>query len=134
MPLVELLRIPKRWRSPTGDIRCRKKRLASESLGREAQQLAAGDRMAFLSALDDGAWRHLDSGWELLEHRDREAEIKRRLEDAGRIRGLFDGDDALTIARCTEELKLLRAGYSDARKRLRSWNGWWNASSGRGLH
>ena len=127
-PLVDLLRIPRRWRGPTGDVRCPKKRLASESLGPHARRLAAGDQMAFLYALDDGAWRHLDQGWELLEHRDRELELRRRREEVGRVWSLFDGDDALTIARRGEELARLRASYpNDPRKRLRWWDGWWNA-------
>ena len=127
-PLVDLLRIPRRWRGPTGNVRCLKKRLASESLGPDARRLAAGGQMAFLSALDDGAWRHLDRGWELLEHGDRELELRRRREEVGRIWSLFEGDDALTIARRGEELARLRASYpNDPRKRLRSWDGWWNA-------
>lgn len=127
-PLVDLLRIPRRWRGPTGNVRCLKKRLASESLGPAARRLAAGDQMAFLSALDDGAWRHLDRGWELLEYQERGLELQRRREEVGRVLSFFDRDDALTIARREEELARLRASYpNDPRKRLRSWDGWWTA-------
>ena len=81
---------------------------------------------AVLSALEDRAWQVLDQGWELLEHRDRAAEVRRRHEAEGRVHGLFAGDDDLTRARCAEEIAHLRARYPlDPKDRLRSWEGWW---------
>jgi DNA polymerase-3 subunit gamma/tau len=56
LPLVDLLRIPRRWRGPTGTVHCAKKRGASISLRPPAQQIAAAERMPFLSALEDSAW------------------------------------------------------------------------------
>jgi DNA polymerase-3 subunit gamma/tau len=129
LPLVDLLGIPDRWRGPTGTVHCAKRRGASISLRPPAQQIAAAERMPFLSALEDRAWQALDQGWELWEHRDRAAEIQRRQEEEGRIRGLFAGDDELTRARCAEEIARLTASYPlDPKQRLRSWEGWWGSS------
>lgn len=64
VPLVDLLRIPRRWRGPTGTVHCAKRRGASMSL-REPARIAAGEGMPFLSALNDCAWQALDQGWEL---------------------------------------------------------------------
>lgn len=126
VPLVDLLRIPERWRGPAGTVHCVKRRGASQSLRRPARQAAAAERMPFLSALDDRAWQALDRGWELREHRDRLVEGQRRQDEEGRIRGLFTGADELTRARCAEEMARLRATYpTDPKERLRSWDGWW---------
>ena len=126
VPLVDLLRIPHRWRGPTVTVQCAKSRGASKSLRRSAQRAGAAERMPFLSALEDRAWQAMDGGWELLEHRDRAAEVQRRHEAEGRVRGLFAGDDDLTRARCAEEIARLRARYPlDPKERLRSWEGWW---------
>ena len=126
VPLVNLLRIPHRWRGPTVTVQCAKSRGASKSLRRSAQRAGAAERMPFLSALEDRAWQAMDGGWELLEHRDRAAEVQRRHEAEGRVRGLFAGDDDLTRARCAEEIARLRARYPlDPKERLRSWEGWW---------
>jgi hypothetical protein len=98
----------------------------SKSIRSPAQLIAAAGRMPFLSALEDRAWKALDQGWELLEHRDRSTEVQRRQEEEGRVRGLFAGDDELTRARCAEEIACLRARYPlDPKERLRSWEGWW---------
>ncbi len=126
IPLVDLLGIPHRWRGPAGTIHCAKRRGASKSLRSPAQRIAAAGHMPFLSALGDRAWKALDRGWELLEHRDRAAEVQRRHEAEGRVRGLFAGDDDLTRARCAEEIARLCARYPlDPKERLRSWGGWW---------
>jgi DNA polymerase-3 subunit gamma/tau len=126
LPLIDLLGIPRRWRGPTGTVQCAKRRGASKSLRRSAQRAAAAERMPFLSALEDRAWQAMDGGWELLEHRDRAAEVQRRHEAEGRVCGLFAGDDKLTRARCAEEIARLRARYPlDPKERLRSWEGWW---------
>jgi hypothetical protein len=86
--------------------------------------------MSFLSALEDSAWQALDQGWELWEHRDRAAEVQRRQEEEGRVRGLFTGNDELIGARCAEEIARVSASYPlDPKKRLRSWEGWWGSSS-----
>ena len=129
LPLVDLLGIPDRWRGPTGTVHCAKRRGASKSLRPPAQRIAAAERMPFLSALEDRAWKVLDQGWELWEHRDRATEVQRRQEEEGRVRGLFAGDDELTRARCAEEIARLSASYPlDPKKRLRSWEGWWGSS------
>jgi len=100
-----LLRIPHRWRGPTGTVHCAKRRGASKSLCPPAQRIAAAERMPFLSALEDRAWQALDRGWELSEHRDRAAEVQRRHEEEGRVRGLFAGDDEMSRARCAQVAK-----------------------------
>ncbi len=129
LPLVDLLGIPDRWRVPTGTVHCTKRSGASKSLRPPAQRIAAAERMPFLSALEDRAWKVLDQGWELWEHRDRANEVQRRQEEEGRVRGLFAGDDELTQARCAEEIARLSASYPlDPKKRLRSWEGWWGSS------
>jgi DNA polymerase-3 subunit gamma/tau len=125
IPLVELLRIPHRWRGPTGTVHCAKRREASKSIRPPAQLTAAAGRMPFLSALEDRAWKALDQGWELLEHRDRAVEVQRRQEAEGRVRGLFAGDNELARARCAEEIARLRARFPlDPKKRLRTWERW----------
>jgi hypothetical protein len=83
--------------------------------------------MPFLSAIEDGAWAAIDSGWELTEHHDRIANIAERRETIAALEAGFEGGDKLSRSRLAEELDRLNSqGSQDAKYRLRSWKGWWH--------
>lgn len=88
--------------------------------------------MGLLSALRERAWSHLDSGWEIAEHRARRAEGERRDNAIAQVRLRFAGDDELSIARRTEELRALQVSFDPNPKTWRrAWSGWWQAPVGK---
>lgn len=126
-PLAELLRIPKRWRAPVAGAKSPQSRGSSESLGPGRQKVCQSERMPLLSAVGDRVWRFIDSGWELQEHMDIQAEHSRRAIAEDELRAQFLGADELSQARLDEELRALRETYPlDAKLRLRKWEGWWS--------
>jgi DNA polymerase III delta prime subunit len=99
----------------------------SHSLGSKVRASAEANRMGLLSAFRDAAWGHIDSGWELLEYRDRQAETAERSDQLQRIEHIGAGDNALAQKRYTEEIEaLLRQWPDDPRDRPRTWTPWWS--------
>lgn len=74
-PLVNLLKIPPSWRAPVCRTPNVQARGASASLTGWAKDESG---MAWLSALQDGAWWAVDTGWQLQEYEARRAEKERR--------------------------------------------------------
>lgn len=126
-PLVALLNVPKRLRAPTAaGVKCAQARGSSETLGPTAQRIATRELVDFLCPMRDRAWTSIDSGWELKEYADRLREIERRNQLEAAVRARFGEDDALSAARCEQELCALHASFcSDPHSMLRSWKGWW---------
>jgi DNA polymerase III subunit gamma/tau len=128
-PLADLLRIPVRWRGPIGNVRTAQGKGASKWLTPTARKKIAAGEMGLLSALNDRAWQYLDRGWELEEHRARLAEMTRRRDAIDQIQLRFAGEDAISVARRTEELHALRASFgSDPKAWPRRWVGWWQTA------
>ena len=77
MPLVDLLRVPSAWRVSVGAVGSTQERGSSASLEAKARS-SVDDRMNWLSALKEGAWSAIDTGWELAECEVRNLERLRR--------------------------------------------------------
>lgn len=98
----------------------------SHSLGPKVRAQAERNRMGFLSAFKDAAWDAIYSGWEMLEYRDREAEIIERADQVARLELIGAGENELGRKRYREELKNLEAQWpANPRLRPRTWPGWW---------
>lgn len=127
-PLVDLLRIPVRWRGPVGTVMTAQGMGASKCLTRNARKIVAGGEMGLLSALRERVWSQVDAGWELREYRARLAEITRRQNTITQIDLRFPGNDELSTARRKEELRVLRSTFNpDPKSWRRAWVGWWRA-------
>ncbi|MHC2531877.1 DNA polymerase III subunit [Bradyrhizobium diazoefficiens] len=124
-PLVDLLKIPLRWRAQVRRIANVQARGMSASLtGGVKRNDESG--MAWLSALDDGAWRALDNGWELQEYEARKAETERRAVALAKLAALFPGADEGRREGLRLEMELLKSSWSsDPRDWRRGWPGWW---------
>ena len=101
----------------------------STSIGPAAQRDAREDHyMGLLSAFADGAWSHIDAGWEVDEwhHRsDERAQRKEAMELAG-IKG--EGGTALEAALAEQEKRALIHSWKEhPRSRPRGWPGWWTS-------
>lgn len=130
--LVDLLKIPRLWLGEIGNVRTVQGMGASKYLTHRARKSVALGNMSLLSALRERAWSHLDSGWEINEHRARRAERERRDNAIAQVRLRFAGDDELTIARRTEELRALQASFDPNPKTWRrAWSGWWQTPVGK---
>ena len=82
--------------------------------------------MAWLSALKDGAWQALDTGWELQEYEARAAEVGRRDVAVAKLAALLPGTDDARRESLELEMELLKASWSSNPKDWRrSWSGWW---------
>lgn len=124
-PLVDLLKIPLRWRAPARRISHVQARGMSASLtGRAKRNDESG--MAWLSALEDGAWRALDSGWELQEYEARKEETERRTVALAKLAALLPGADDARRESLSLEMELLKSSWSsNPRDWRRGWCGWW---------
>lgn len=124
VPLVDLLRIPRRWRAPTGAAA--HSTGSSKHLTPAARIKLAGD-MAVLSAIAEGAWDFVDLGWELAEFDARVAERARRRNLLASVgQGLPEAGE-LTVLRKREELREAHAAFGRDPKQSwpRQWHGWW---------
>jgi DNA polymerase III subunit gamma/tau len=131
VPLVDLLQIPVRWRAPLGVLQTSQGKGTSKSLTPTTRKKAARE-MKFLSAPKEHAWHFLDRGWEIEEHRARLAEVERRQSAIEQVGVRFSGDDALSVARRNEELRMVRATFhSNPKAWPRSWSGWWQSTTPR---
>jgi hypothetical protein len=84
---------------------------ASKGLTRNARKIVTHGEMGLLSALEDRAWRHLDRGWELAEHRAWITETTRRQNAVAQLNLRFPGDDELAAARREEEMHALQSSF-----------------------
>ena len=125
-PLVDLLRLPARWRGPIGELPTAQAIGASKALTRTARRRVARSEMPLLSALNERAWRHLDAGWEIDEHAARVAEAARRESTITQVNLRFPGKEELSMARRRKECLAARAAFDrDPKSWLRTWDGWW---------
>jgi DNA polymerase-3 subunit gamma/tau len=122
--VLDFLRVPPRWRRPIGAVPPGGRRFwLSAEIGESAQRRCREERMTFLSALRDHAWRYVASGWELREYQDRERERERRAAALARL-AIDNATAPGAIAdRARDELRELWP--LDARARKRLWRGWW---------
>lgn len=94
----------------------------SQSLGDEAIAGACSHKLGLLSAFDSKAWQHLQTGWEIKEHRDR---MQARRERHAQRREL-----ALLVATSSptpKALATLEASWTDdPYTRPRTFRGWWD--------
>jgi DNA polymerase III subunit gamma/tau len=128
VPLVELLKIPERWRGPVGKLHTSQGKGMSKWLTSTARKACVED-MPILSALGDRAWSQIDRDWVLKEYKARRREWAKRQEAVARLTARFAGEDELSRARRSEELKLLESSFRmDAKLRARPWAGWWQSS------
>ncbi len=126
-PLIGLLGVPESLRSSIGRPSCRRRRGVSAALGEDVMKRLARDRLMPLSALDDGAWGFLCTGWELREHADRSREIVLRQQAEREVDAEYPSGGADYEARERDRaLSTLRSSWpADPRMRRRTWRGWW---------
>ncbi|MEH2539175.1 DNA polymerase III subunit [Bradyrhizobium sp. AZCC 1699] len=128
-PLGDLLKIPPRWRAQVRRISNVQARGMSASLTAGAK-LKDESGMAWLSALEDGAWRALDSGWELQEYEARKAEMQRRDVALAKLTALLPGADDARREGLLLEMELLKRSWSsNPTDWRRSWSGWWQSET-----
>jgi DNA polymerase-3 subunit gamma/tau len=124
-PLVNLLKIPPSWRAPVRHTPNVQARGASASLTGRATDESG---MAWLSALKDGAWWAVDTGWQLQEYEARRAEKGRRDVALDKLTArLMEADDTHRESLLLE-MEILKAGWSsNPRDWQRTWSGWWQS-------
>ncbi|WP_161988940.1 AAA family ATPase [Sphingomonas glacialis] len=128
VPLVELLRVPKRDRGSIGELASLRRMGGSGSIAPGERRKAEAGRMKMLSALADGAWDQIDSGWELLERAEREHELEQRREAEERVKLEWPASDNQieTDHRRTALVQLHEGWPRDPHARRRAWKGWWS--------
>lgn len=113
-PLVDLISIPRIWRSPVGQIpdahRCGK----SRHLATKARQSAA-EICPIVDPFARERWAHVTDGWELEEFKFRQDQKQQRDRDIGMVRKTWPGNSQLERIRREAEIKGI--GIS-AKKRL----------------
>ncbi|WP_398471790.1 ATP-binding protein [Tardiphaga sp.] len=129
-PLVDLLRIPHRWRSPTPVL---PQSIGTSKYLTPAVRRSVAGEMPFLSAIADGAWKFVDRGWELPEFEARAAERRRRARLLEGVRAALPEEDELSAARREEELRATQASFGQDPRQAwpRSWQGWWQPDGGK---
>lgn len=117
-PIADLLRISKRIREPIGPLLpCHPVRMSIS-----ATPYANGTPMfPMLSAFRDGAWRELQTGWELREYEDRSRELKKHQAAVRRLSEQFDHNHDL---RDSEIRALARRYPTNPYDRDRTWRVW----------
>lgn len=125
--LLDLLQVKRADRVRIDDAVMVQSYGSSRSLGPDRCRSAASDQMAFLSAFRDDAWNMIFAGWELDEHKDRQAEKQRREDDLARIDLEWPRSDnpLEQQARLDAIQRVKQAWATDPKRRLRSWAGWW---------
>lgn len=134
--LIDVLRIPVCLRERFSAARVPQERRVSESVGEKLRREAVGQRLAPLSAFRDQAWHAIATGWELIEHRDREIEKDERKQKELEVDLEWpEGKGSRTNqVRAAARQKLLESWPVDPRQRKRSWSGWWLQSDNEGAH
>lgn len=128
VPLIELLRVTKRDRMPIGQLATLRRIGGSTSIGPSERRNAEAGRMKLLSALADGAWDQIDSGWELLERAEREHEREQRREAEERVKLEWpaSGNQIELDNRRAALARLHDSWPRDPHMRRRAWKGWWS--------
>lgn len=118
VPLLKLLRVKARSAGrvlghPLVEIPAP---LSNEDIARDCS-----NRLEPLSAFDDGAWREIDTGWELEEFKERCATKAERQRRLAVVHQRFGADTPEAHA----EVERIRGTWpSDPRRRRRRWCGW----------
>jgi hypothetical protein len=115
--VADLLQVPYRIREPLGDIVLPHPIRTSTSLSPKTIRKSG---LPTLSAFRDGAWEHLQTGWELAEHTDRQREIHQFEARIGRIKADFEEGPARQL----EIDRLFQSVSQDAHLRERTWRKW----------
>jgi hypothetical protein len=124
-PLVNLLKIPPSWRAPVCRIPNVQARGASASLSVRAKD---ENGMAWLSALKDGAWWAVDTGWQLQEYEARRTEEEHRNVALSKLAAQLPKADDTHRESLLLEMEILKAGWSsNPRDWQRTWSGWWQS-------
>jgi DNA polymerase-3 subunit gamma/tau len=128
VPLVELLRVPKRDRGSIGELTVLRRIGGSGSIGPGKRRTAEVERMKLLSAFADSAWDQIDSGWELLERGEREYELEQRREAEERVKLEWpESDNQIEMDHRRAALARLHDSWPrDPHARRRAWEGWWS--------
>jgi hypothetical protein len=93
-------------------------------IGKSGQESAGHDGLAMISAFNDGEFSYLKTGWEELEHADRNIERAERKRAVTLLMQKWpEGLNPLVDQKLAEELLSLK--QRDPRSRLRSWSPWW---------
>jgi DNA polymerase-3 subunit gamma/tau len=127
--VIALLGVPKATWATSDKMVGIKRMQASGSINVGARRSAQSSFMPLLSALADGAWDYIDSGWELHEFKDRRVEIASRKRDEDMVLAKWPAsDDPLQDRPRREALARLYSSWpNDPKERHRSWPdaGWW---------
>lgn len=125
IPLGDLLRVPRTLRAPLGKAAVRRYG-TSAGIGPSARATAQEGKMKLLSPFVDSAWKVLDSGWELKEARERQAEAERREQQRRYLDERFpvSSDPILQKQRLVALDALLASWPDDPRERRRNSSGW----------
>jgi len=125
--LIDLFRIPNRWRGITLASDANQAWRVSRTIGVSIQNLAKHQRMTPLSAFGDKAFDYLLTGWERLEYQDRRREKEDRARAQLKIELDWREESGLLAKRAVAAaLNKLRMSWpKDPRERLRTWRGWW---------
>lgn len=115
--VADLLQIAQRIREPLGDIVLAHPIRTSTSLSPKTIR-ASG--LPSLSAFRDGAWEHMQTGWELDEYSDRQREVHQLEARIGRV----EADLEEGPARQLELDRLCQSVAQDAHLRERTWRKW----------
>ncbi|WP_162987137.1 ATP-binding protein [Sphingomonas paeninsulae] len=125
--VIALLAVPKGIWATSDNMDGTRRLGTSGSIGADVRRAAGSLTMPLLSALADGAWDYIDSGWELHEFQDRRNEIASRKRDEDMILAKWPAsDDALQDRPRREAITRLHASWPrDPKDRRRDWEGWW---------
>jgi hypothetical protein len=127
MALIDLFRIPDRWRRISSVSGANQACRAPRTIGVSVQDLAKHQHMASLSAFADKAFNYLLTGWECLEYQDRRREKEDRARAILKVELDWREESGLQARRAVAAAlnKLQMSWPKDPRERLRTWRGWW---------
>lgn len=119
---LHALKLKMTRRRTAGIIGNRRRFSTSASLSPQTIREAVQHKLEFLSAFDDGAWNHLEDGWELREHSDRRVQLEQREKEVAAIEAKFpEGTSEANDAKRESELTRLGNSWPKKYERPRSW-------------
>ncbi|MCB2058279.1 MAG: AAA family ATPase [Novosphingobium sp.] len=130
VPLIDRLGVPRQLQRPAGRIEGRRRHNFSQSIGQSGQDHARDAMMPHVSAIAEGAWDQIATGWEFLEHRERQAERNRRQDIVSTLEErLACTGDPLARTALNQQFQAERRSWAvDARHRLRQRVSWINST------